>query len=311
MHLKGQLNEEFELGHGQNKAMDWSPLNRTAGHESGSPKKLTSHLDGDVGKGLQSRDEKSEADGADDEEIVTLTPDIKVRKQPEKPVLEGLESKFSSKTEKPEMRKNANEFQFDNEMNPEMTKGQGWNGFGSKIRENLSNREKKKPTKENDFQTERPHESNNYKAKAQMHSSNVGSDLTKSLDQQVDQAYFSNGSLRDNGKYEIEDKDKLIVTDARGRKKPMTHEKKAFYQATNRSRFRMDGPTKSKSTHKDGFNLDNQSKLKKEEGGFSNSKYAANQHIEVQEKQKDSSPKKYLDLDFKQEKKTEDRKSVV
>ena len=307
MLLKGQRNQEFEQGHGQNKAMDWSPLNRTAVHESGSPKKLISHSDGDVGKSLQSRDEQSEADGADDEEIVTLTPDIKVRKQPEKPVLEGLESKFSSETEKPEMRKNANEFQFDNEMNPEMTKGQGWNGFGSKIRENLSSKEKKKPTKENDFQNERPHESNDYKAKAQMHSSNVGSDLTKSP--QVDQAYFSNGSLPGNGKDEIEDKDKLIVTGARGRNEPMTHEKEEFYQPTNRSRFRMDGPTKSKSTHKGGFNPDNQSKLKKEEGGFSNLKYAANQHIEVQEKQKDSSPEKYLDLDSKQEKKTEDNGS--
>ena len=305
MLLKGQLNEEFQQGHGQNKAIDWRPLNGTAVHESGSTKKLISHSDGDVGKSLQSRDEQSEADGADDEEIVTLTPDIKMRKQPEKPLLEGLGSKFSSKTEKPEMRKNANEFQFDNEMNPEMTKGQAWNGFGSKIRENLSNREKKKPTKENDFQNERPRESNDYKAKAQMHSSNVGSDLTKSLDQQVDQAYFSNGSLPDNGKDEIEDKDKSIVTGATGRNEPMTHEKEEFYQPTNRSRFRMDGPTKSKSTHKGGFNLDNQSKLKKEEGGFSNSKYAANQHIEVQEKQKDSSPEKYLDLDSKQEKKTE------
>ena len=309
MLLKGQHNEEFEQGHGQNKAMDWSLLNRTAGQVSGSPKKMISHFHGDMGKSLQSSDEQSEADGADNEEIVNLTPDIKIRKQPEKPVLNGLESKFSDNTEKPVMRKNADEFQFHHEMNPEMTKGLGWNGFESKTRENLSSREKKNPTKENDFQIERPHESNDSKANAEMHSSNRSSDLTKSLDHQVDQAYFSNRLLIDNGKDEIEDNDKLIVTGARGRKTPMTHEKETFYQPTNRSRFRMDGPMKTKSTHKGGFNFDNQSKLEKEEGGFIDSKYAANQHIEVQEKQKDSSPEKYLDLDSQQENKAEDNGS--
>ena len=307
--LKGQHNEEFERGHGQNKALDWSPTNRTSGHESGSPKKLISHFDGYMGEGLNSRDEKSDTDDADNEEIVSLTPDIISRRRPKKPVLDGLESKFSDDKEKPEMRENVDELQFDIEMNPEMTKERGLDGLGSKTRDNLSSRKKKKPKNENYFQIERLHESNDFKAKAELYSPNGNSDLIKSLDHQMDQAYPSNGSLRDNRKEEIEDKDRLIVNSAKGRNEPVTREKEGFHQQllpTNRSRFRMDRPTKSKNTDKDGFNLDNQRKLEKEEDGLINSKYAANQEIEVQDKQRDSSPGIYLDLDSRHEKKEED-----